>query len=562
MIVSPNNLLSASVSPPLEPSSLLAQVDITPLGNFVEEMSRTLGAFLPSLIWAIVILIAGWIVATVAASLVKNVLQRTTLDDRLTNMVMGQSGDRDVPIEQWVATAVYWIIMIFTLVAFLNALNLEVVSEPLNEFLQEIFQYLPRIGGAILLLAVAWATATIVKVLVTQGLARFNLDDRLSEQMGGDARSPIMVNESIGNILYWFIFLLFIPLILSALDLPGLLEPIEGLIEQFLQAIPRILTAGIILVVGWFIARIVRDIVTNLLHATQADSIGSRFGLASTEATEGISLSKLAGTIVFVLILIPAVVAALNELDIDAISGPAIAMLELILETIPQIIMAGVVLVVAYVVGRFVGDLVTSLLRSVGFDNIFSILGLPELTTTPQPPVYPDTSPGAIGTQPDVYPTGQPEVRVEEAGRSPADIAGLITLVAIVLFGAITATEILGFATLTQIVQAILRISARVLSGLVVFAVGLYFANLAFRLIRSMGGGQANFLAQAARIAIITLVGAMGLQQMGVATDIVNLAFGLLLGAISVAIAIAFGLGGRDLAAEQMREWLNAFKQR
>ncbi len=561
MIVSPNNLLSASVSPPLEPAPLLAQVDITPLGNFVEEMSRTLGAFLPSLIWAIVILIAGWIVATVAASLIKNLLLRTTLDDRLTNMVMGQSSDRDVPIEQWVATAVYWLIMIFTLVAFLNALNLEVVSEPLNEFLQEIFQYLPRIGGALLLLAVAWATATIVKVLVTQGLSRFNLDDRLSEQMGDDGSSPIMVNESIGNILYWFIFLLFIPLILSALDLPGLLEPIEGLIEQFLQAIPRILIAGISLAVGWFIARIVRDIVTNLLHATQADSIGARFGLASTEATEGISLSKLAGTIVFVLILIPAVVVALNELDIDAISGPAISMLELILDTIPQIIMAGVVLVVSYVVGRFVGDLVTSLLRSVGFDNIFSILGLPELTTTPPTTVYPDAAAGA-GTQPDVYPTGQPEVRVEEAGRSPADIAGLVTLVAIVLFGAITATEILGFATLTQIVQAILRISARVLSGLVVFAVGLYFANLAFRLIRSMGGRQANFLAQAARIAIITLVGAMGLQQMGVATDIVNLAFGLLLGAISVAIAIAFGLGGRDLAAEQMREWLNAFKQR
>jgi hypothetical protein len=38
-------------------------------------------------------------------------------------------------------------------------------------------------------------------------------------------------------------------------------------------------------------------------------------------------------------------------------------------------------------------------------------------------------------------------------------------------------------------------------------------------------------------------VGAMALQQMGVATDIVNLAFGLLLGAIAVAIAIAFGLG-------------------
>jgi hypothetical protein len=75
-----------------------------------------------------------------------------------------------------------------------------------------------------------------------------------------------------------------------------------------------------------------------------------------------------------------------------------------------------------------------------------------------------------------------------------------------------------------------------------------------------MGSSQANFLAQAARIAIIALVGAMGLQQMGVATDIVNLAFGLLLGAIAVAIAIAFGLGGRDIASEQMKEWLNNFK--
>jgi hypothetical protein len=48
---------------------------------------------------------------------------------------------------------------------------------------------------------------------------------------------------------------------------------------------------------------------------------------------------------------------------------------------------------------------------------------------------------------------------------------------------------------------------------------------------------------------------------MGVATDIVNLAFGLLLGAIAVAIALAFGLGGRDIAAEQVRNWLNSFRQ-
>ncbi len=574
MTVSLNLLpVPLGVSSPLEIPTAIGQVNMAPLESFVSEMSTTLGSFLPSLIWAIVILIAGWIVATVAASITKGILKRTTLDDRLTNMVMGQAPDRDVPIETWVATAVYWIILIFTLVAFLNALELEVVSEPLNDFLQEIFQYLPRIGGAALLLAVAWATATIVKVLVTQGLSRFNLDDRLSQEMGEDG-SPIVVNESIGSILYWFIFLLFVPLILSALDLPGLLAPVEELINNFLQAIPRILTAGVILAVGWFIARIVRKIVTNLLQATQADQIGARFGLSATgsrqaapapgmppppsaigttsttpPAEEGMSLSKLAGTVVFVLILIPAVVAALNELDIEAISGPAISMLELVLDSIPRIIMAGVVLAVAYIVGQFVSDLVTGLLRSAGFDNILSILGLPELNT---PPSRVDN----------IDAEGQPATRIQTASTSPSEVVGLIALVGIVLFGAITATEILGFATLSNIVRAILRIAAQVLSGVVVFAVGLYFANLAFRLIRNMGGAQANILAQSARIALIALVTAMGLQQMGVATDIVNLAFGLLLGAVAVAIAIAFGLGGRDIASEQIREWLNAFKQR
>lgn len=536
-----NQVALSHLPPPLPP---LAQLDIGPMDRFLTELSGTLGVFLPSLLWAIVLLIGGWILATVAALIVKGILKRTTLDNQLAKMVMGQKPDQELPIETWAATIVYWVVMVFTLVAFLNALSLEVVSEPLNNFLQQIFQYLPRIGGAAVLLAIAWAIATVVKVLIIQGLARFNLDDRLAQQTGQE-QSPFVLNETIGNILYWFIFLLFIPLILSALDLPGLLEPVEGLIDQFLQAIPRIATASIILVIGWLIARVVRGIVTNLLKATRADEVGAKIGLSTAEE-EGVSLSGLIGTIVYVLILLPSTVAALSELDIEAISGPAILMLDQVLEAIPQIITAGLVLVVFYVIGRFVSELLTNVLSSVGFDNILSILGLPELSI--------DTADAPVNAE------GQPETRVQGTAKTPSEIAGLLALVGIVLFGVVAATDILQFEALTEIVQAIMRVSAQVLSGLLVFAVGLYFANLAFRLIRSMGSSQANFLAQAARIAIIILVGAMGLQQMGVATDIVNLAFGMLLGAIAVAIAIAFGLGGRDIASEQIREWLNNFK--
>ncbi|NJM98807.1 MAG: mechanosensitive ion channel [Phormidesmis sp. RL_2_1] len=146
-------------------------------------------------------------------------------------------------------------------------------------------------------------------------------------------------------------------------------------------------------------------------------------------------------------------------------------------------------------------------------------------------------------------------------GQSPSEIVGLIALVGIFLFGAVTATEILQLDQLTLIVRAVMEIAAQVLVGVVIFAIGLYVANLAFRLIKSSSSASSNTLAQAARIAILAFVGALALGQMGVATNIVNLAFGLLLGAVAVAIAIAFGLGGRDVANEELRNWVNHLKR-
>ena len=71
----------------------------------------------------------------------------------------------------------------------------------------------------------------------------------------------------------------------------------------------------------------------------------------------------------------------------------------------------------------------------------------------------------------------------------------------------------------------------------------------------STGSSQARLVATVARVAIVLLTGAMALRQMGLANDIINLAFGLIVGAAAVAVAIAFGIGGRDLAARQLENW-------
>lgn len=561
-----NEMLMELSSPCLSPPGFglwlaQSQSDGSAAGAFFSQTASKFGEFIPGLLGAIAILIVGWLIATVVAAAVKGLLNRTQIDNRIANWMMGlQQGSTPPPVEKWVSATIYWLIMAFVLVAFLQALNLQVVSEPLNNFLDEIFQYLPRVGAAALLLGGAWLLATVAKMVLTRLLGRFNLDDRLAgmsgdseTEDGSTADSPFLVNETLGNALYWFILLFFLPLVLDVLGLRGPLEPVQNLLDDILSILPKVLAAGIIGVVGWFIARIVRGIVTNLSAAAGVDRLGERFGLSAS--TEGMGLSSIIGTVVYVLILIPTAIAALNELQISAISDPAIEMLELILVIIPRIFAAGVIVGVFYFIGQFIAELVTSLLTSIGFNNIFRWLGLPQLQNSLPPS---SQTPTDGEPQPYVRPEGSQLPSV----RTPSEVLGLIVLVAIVLVGAVAATEVLQFEELTTIVQAVLRISLRVLSGVVVFAVGLYLANLAFNLITSSGSGQARVLGQAARIAIIALVSAMALQQMGIAPNIVNLAFGLLLGSLAVAIAIAFGLGGRDIASEQIREWLGAFKSR
>ncbi len=511
----------------------------------------SLGPTLLNLIGAILIFIAGWILAVILARLTKSVLQRTSIDNRLAQAVSGTSGE-SIQTESLISKFVFWTVLILAAVAALDVLKLTTVSQPLNNFLNQIFAFLPRLGAAGLLAAIAWVLASIAKTAVSRLARSFNLDQRVSSQASTiDAASPsetppLLLSETLGNVLYWFVFLFFLPLILGVLDLQGPLQPVQNLLNELLAALPRILKAILIGVVGWLIARVVRNIVTNLLAATGADQIGRQFGLSRASSNQ--SLSWLAGTIVYVLILIPTAVAALEALEIQAISAPAVAMLNQILTALPQIFTAVLILVAAYVVGRFVGDLVTNVLSSVGFDRIFHWLGLqqptppsvqPEVETEPLPPAAPPSLPT----------------------RSPSEIGGIVVLVGIMLFATVAATNVLNIPALTAIISELLVVFGRVLVGLFVFGIGLYLANLAFNLILSSGNVQARILAQTARIAIIALVTAMALQQMGIAANIVNLAFGLLLGSIAVALAIAFGLGGRTVAAEQLEEWRSALKR-
>jgi Conserved TM helix len=503
--------------------------------NYLEGSLQQVVQFMPRLLGAVVILLVGWLIAALAASLTRSLLNRTNIDNRIASGITGAEAPQ---VEKMISGLVFWAILLLTIVAVLDTLELRVASQPLNTSLNQVGDFLPKLIGALVILGIAWLVATIVKMITIRGLQALRLDERINPPQDEVSTSDrISLSETIGNALYWFIFLVFLIPVLDTLDLDQALLPVQTLVTEIVAILPNILGAAIIAAVGWFAANIVRRIVTNLLASTGIDNLGSRFGLSTTSGTQ--SLSSIIGTIVYVLILIPVAIAALNQLQIEAISAPAIAMLQLILNTLPAIFTAIAILFIAYFIGRFLAELVTSILTSIGFNNIFSVIGLP---TPPRRVVIPEEPSPAPST------------------RTPSEVVGIIVLVGIMLFATVAAVNILNIPALTVLVTGIVIILGRILAGLVVFAVGLYLANLAFSIITSSGDRQARILGQVARIAIIALVSAMALQQIGVASSIVNLAFGLLLGALAVAIALAFGLGARDIARSQVQEWLESFK--
>ncbi|AFZ12295.1 Conserved TM helix repeat-containing protein [Crinalium epipsammum PCC 9333] len=543
------------------------------VSGLFQGLGFSLGPSLLNLVAAIAILVIGLIVALVASAITNGLLKRTDIDNRLAAWITGRSDSADTPpVEKWISSIVFWLVMILVLVAFLDQLKLTVVSQPLNNFLSQILGFLPKLGGAAILLGIAWVIATAVKLLVTRTLRTLRLDERLNQQVGSSTSpqpNQLSLSDTLANALYWFIFLLFLPSVLSTLELQGTLQPVQTLLNEVLAILPNILAAVLIGFAGWLLAQVVRRIVTNLLAATGTDQLGHRVGL--NQPAGGKSLSWIIGTFVYVLILIPTAIAALNALRIDAISDPATSMLQQILNAIPQILTAALILALAYFLGRFVSDLVTNILTGLGFNNIFSWIGLP--TQRPKAILPPSSAPEAsfstntefdsINTEFDPLTSQQATViqPTPTITRTPSELAGIVVLVGIMLFATVAATNVLQIAALTVLVSGIVVVLGRILSGLVVFAIGLYLANLAYSLITSSGSRQSRILGQTARIAIIALVSAMALQQMGIASDIVNLAFGLLLGAIAVAIALAFGLGSRDVAAGQVQEWLDSFKQ-
>ena len=166
---------------------------------------------------------------------------------------------------------------------------------------------------------------------------------------------------------------------------------------------------------------------------------------------------------------------------------------------------------------RFVAQLLSILLNGVGFDT------LPE-------------KPGL----------GQ----AFAGGMIPSNLVGKIVVFFAMLFAAVEASNRMGFGQVSELVSTLIESGGQILLGVVILAIGFWLASLAYEGIVKLGVGNIT----AGDIAILGLVTAMGLCAMGLADDIVNLAFELTLGTVVITVVLSFGLGGREAAGKQQTD--------
>lgn len=496
-----------------------------------QQMIQVVGPYLPRLGAGLAVLVCGWLIALMVAAAVKAALRRTTLDNRLATWVAGDDRAAHIDIESWVSRGVYYLLMLFVLVAVFQTLGLTMLTEPLRELLAQLFAFAPRLLGASALLLVAWLVASGLRLVLTRLLRASKFEQRLADKTGEPVGDGSLA-KTMGDAVYWFVFLLFLPGILDALALEGMLDPVHQIVNEMTGFLPNLFTAAVTLAVGWFLARVIQRIVTSLLAAIGADALSERVGLEGVLG--GQKLSSVLGLVAYVFIFIPILITALSALQLDAITQPLSNMLNMILEAVPTIFAAALVLVISYMVGRVAAGLVTNLLKGVGFNSLPSRLGIGAGTAG-------DGAPG----------DGAPG----DDAKSPSAVVGSLALIAIMLFAATEAANLLGFSAVSDLMAEFLDFAGHILVGLIIFAIGLFLAKVASGAVSASSTAQAGLLATVTRVSVLALTGAMALRHMGLANEIINLAFGLILGSAAVAVAIAFGLGGRDLAARHMAEW-------
>jgi hypothetical protein len=481
---------------------------------------------LPGIGGALVLLLVGLIIAKVVALIVTKLLEGNKVGTSVSSW-LGSTGMGGGSPAKSVSSTIFYLIMLMVVVGVAKQLQDKSFApgdtlQALGGVVGEHWQ--PVICAAILVV-VAWALATLARLIVSKVLAAVM---PAIDGAGGGADSAEMVSESApqsstaGDALYYAVLLLFLPVILTTLGVSTSIAWVNTLLTACTEHGPNILAAAVTLWVGCLVAQVARRLVTEVGGSSGLDTLAGKLGIAKVLNDQ--KLSGLLGLLVYIGILIPVLTSALGALQLSETAAAATGLAAL-QGKIPAIISALIILVVTLAIAKVVSGLITDVLSAVGFDTVVTKLGL--------------QSEGAVG------------------GGKLSAVAGTVTFGAVVLYGSVMALGALGVTATANLFSDFLGLGGQVLVAGIIIAIGLYLANIATTVIRGSGASSAGGLASLTKIVIVLCAVIMGLNEIDAVSGLLENkhASTLALGALAVAAAIAFGIGGRDFASRKLQSW-------
>ena len=201
---------------------------------------------------------------------------------------------------------------------------------------------------------------------------------------------------------------------------------------------------------------------------------------------------------------------------------------------LPALIGAAVILLTGYFLARQVERWTDHLLRRMEFNKMAQAGGLTEA--------------------------------MERAGSrlDPVHAMGKLLFWLMMLVVILLSATALGLESINQMFGMMLSYIPTLIAAIIIVILGMIVGEFVRALVLASAGGVGGVptLAKVAKTAVILIAIFMALQQVGVAPEIVTSAFTLILGAVALAVGLAFGLGNRELAGEITRRWYEEGRQK
>ncbi len=375
-----------------------------------------------------------------------------------------------------------------------------------------LHQALPGVFGAVVFFIAGWLFAALIRKIVHRLLKKTEWDERLL------GNTIVDTNKFLANLVYYILMVIVLLIVLEMMGVSYVLDPIRNMLDEFLSYIGNIFAGVALAFIGYILAKFASNLVK--MTGSFLDRVMDSVGFKETD-----KLVHFIQQVVFLLVFIPFLILALNALHLEAITRPANNILHKLMDAVPHIIGAGLIISIAYIGGKFFSSFLNDVLKNFGADEWSKRLKLFFISDD----------------------------------QSFSKVVSNVAFFFIVFFGIVQGADMLRFDRLSEILHSVLSLSGNILFGMIVIVIGNYIAQSVFESVTKNKGNE--FAGSVIKFGIIGLFFAIALRTMGIANSIVELAFGLTLGSIAVTIALAYGLGGREAAGKHMEKILKKFQK-